>query len=43
MWVENLEHISHRNESEEEHMSLVVDKGIYNVAVEKQVRKDKFG
>lgn len=34
--------ISHRNESAEKNMSLE-HKGIYNPAVKKQVRKDKFG
>lgn len=31
------------NESAEEHVSLIEDKGIYNPAVKKLVRKDKFG
>lgn len=31
------------NESAEEHVSLIEGKGIYNPAVKKLVRKDKFG
>lgn len=33
----------HGNESAEEHVSLIEDKGIYNPAVKKLVRKDKSG
>lgn len=33
----------YRNESAEENVSLIEDKGIYNPVFKKQVRKDKFG
>lgn len=38
-----MERISHSNESAEQNVSLRVNKGIYEPAVKKQVRQDKFG